>query len=263
MGQYQRLFNDNARNISVGVRLNPDLSYGDDPRFNPCRPHSKLGLHINDVPDNIDGIHFHTVFSRTDYQPLEEIVNKIERQLGNQLQQLKWINLGGGYLYQKISNHKPFIDVVKQLRQRYALDVYIEPGKAVVGDAAYLVSTVIDRFTSAGKQIAVLDTSVSHHPEVFEYQLSPTLLEANQSGTYACLLVGSSCLAGDVFGEYQFNYLPKIGDRVVFLNVGAYSLIKANRFNGYNLPDVYLLDKDRKLSLIKHSNYQQYHQQWG
>jgi len=107
-----------------------------------------------------------------------------------------------------------------------------------------------------------LDTSINHNPEVFEYQRQPELLEADYKGRYTCILVGSSCLAGDVFGEYQFKVMPKVGDRLVFSNVGAYSLIKANRFNGYNLPDIYLLDRQHKMILIKQSTYQQYREQW-
>ncbi len=57
--------------------------------------------------------------------------------------------------------------------------------------------------------------------------------------------------------------MPKVGDRLVFANVGAYSLIKANRFNGYNLPDVYKVDKLGSMQRIKHNSYQSYREQWG
>lgn len=249
---------------SLGLRVNPKLSFASDPRFDPCRSYSKLGIStdsLTTLPRDIAGLHFHTVFSNTNYQSLEKTVHLLEQKMDSQLQQIKWLNMGGGYLYPQISNHQPFIDLIKKLKKKYQLEIYIEPGKAVVGDAGFLVSSVIDSFISEGKHIAVLDTSVNHNPEVFEYQKKPALLEADEQGQYCYLLAGSSCLAGDIFGEYQFNKPLKTGDRLVFLNVGAYSLIKANRFNGYNLPDVYWINNNR-LSLIKHSDYQDYRQQW-
>jgi len=250
---------------SLGLRINPQLSFASDPRFDPCRPYSKLGVSIDtltNLPSNIEGLHFHTVFSNTNYQSLEKTMHLLEKIIDSQLQQLKWLNMGGGYLYSQINNHQPFIDLIKKIKSKYPLEIYIEPGKAVVGDAGFLVSRVIDSFISEGKHIAVLDTSVNHNPEVFEYQKKPALLEADEQGQHSYLLVGSSCLAGDIFGEYQFNEPLKSGDLLVFLNVGAYSLIKANRFNGYNLPDVYWMNENNSLSLIKHSDYQDYRQQW-
>jgi carboxynorspermidine decarboxylase len=265
LSQFQHLNNFDTKQCSLGLRLNPKLSYTNDPRFDPCRPHSKLGVDIESLgtlPEKIEGLHFHTVFSNTNYQSLIETVALLKEKSGHNLTQLKWLNLGGGYLHSQIANHQPFIDLIKQLKSDYELDIYIEPGKAIVGNAGYLITTVIDSFSSDGKFVAVLDTSVNHNPEVFEYQRQPELLEADYNGKYACILAGSSCLAGDVFGEYPFEVMPKVGDRLVFSNVGAYSLIKANRFNGYNLPDIYLLNRQHKIALIIQSTYQQYREQW-
>jgi len=263
--QFNRLQNKKSRPTSLGLRLNPKLSFSTDKRFDPCREFSKLGIALDDltdIPKIIDGLHFHTVFSNTNYQSLSKTVELLENKLGNRLNQLKWLNLGGGYLYHQIDNQQPFINLIKNLKSKYDLDVFIEPGKAVVGNAGYLVTSVIDCFTADGKNIAVLDTSVNHNPEVFEYQRSPELVDAYSNGKHSSLLVGSSCLAGDIFGEYQFENRPRVGDKLIFSNVGAYSLIKANRFNGYNLPDIYWLDNSHKLLPIKQSHYQDYRKQW-
>ena len=265
INQYQRLQGFETKQRSLGLRINPKLSFAKDLRFDPCRPYSKLGVDIDlvkELPAKIEGIHFHTVFSSKNYLPLEKTIELLEHKLGNKLAQLKWLNFGGGYLYNRIANHQPFVELVKRLRSEYELDVYIEPGKAIIGDAGYLVSTVIDRFSSDGKEIAVLDTNVNHNPEVFEYQRKPEIFEQGMNGDYSFILVGSSCLAGDVFGEYQFKNKLVVGDRIVFLNVGAYCLVKANQFNGYNLPDIYVLNKQNNMSLIRRNTYQDFREQW-
>ncbi|SJM93482.1 carboxynorspermidine decarboxylase [Crenothrix polyspora] len=252
---------------SIGLRVNPKLSFAADTRFDPCRPHSKLGVDIDalwlsNVLDRVHGLHIHTVFSARDFTPLIKIVEKLRAYMSDKLAKLRWINLGGGYLFSEIRDHQPFIDLVLALKKDFDLDVYIEPGKAVVGNTGYLMATVLDSFVSDGKAIAILDTSVNHNPEVFEYQHRPALYEHDEQGQYSMILAGCSCLAGDVFGEYRFKAPLKIGDKVVFKNVGAYSLIKANRFNGYALPSVYLYN-GQNFDKIKHDSYQDYYQQWA
>lgn len=264
LNQWQSMVGSD-REYSPGLRINPKLSYLHDPRFDPCRPYSKLGVDI-DVLDGLqdsealEGLHFHTVFSSQDFAPLRHIVDRLRQGVLDRYRSLQWLNLGGGYLYSQITRYRPFVELVNSLREEYGVEVYIEPGNDVVKHAGYLVSSVVDCFASSGKTVAILDTSVNHHPEVFEYQYQPELLQP-RPGNVPVILAGSTCLAGDVFGEYPFGTAPKIGDRIVFKNCGAYSLIKANRFNGYNLPDIYHWDGGNMVRK-KHYEYQDYRRQW-
>lgn len=264
--QYQRFACVSGTQTSIGLRVNPKLSFLNDDRFDPCRPYSKLGVDIDELwqsscLDQVKGLHIHNVFSATGFTPLIKTVEKLRNYFGKNLSQLDWLNLGGGYLFKQINDQRPFIDLINKLKNDFALDVYIEPGNAVVGCAGHLVSTVIDSFVSDGKTVAILDTSVNHIPEVFEYQRQPELHDHAPKGRYCAILAGCTCLAGDVFGAYQFDKPLVVGDKVVFKNVGAYSLIKASRFNGYNLPDIYML-RDRQLKKLKHYPYQDYRRQW-
>ena len=266
LSQLQRFSDQAPSHLSLGLRINPKLSFLKDHRFDPCRPFSKLGVDIDDLAgsthlDQIKGLHIHNVFSATHFLPLIKTIEKLRHYFGQDLAKLDWLNLGGGYLFTQINDLKPFINLVNALRQAYQLDVIIEPGKAVVDGAGYLVTTVIDCFESDGKTIAILDTSVNHNPEVFEYQRQLELVEHDPKGSYAAILAGCTCLAGDVFGEYRFNKPLKIGDKFIFKGVGAYSLVKANRFNGYNLPNIYQYHASQ-LTDIKNYAYQDFRQQW-
>lgn len=263
LSQYQR-FKDQTLNASKGLRINPKLSFADDERYDPCRKYSKLGVNIHELsaglPTDVEGLHLHTVFSQTDFKPLQLTLQSLQPWLSQQTH-LKWLNLGGGYLLHSIADLTPLKTLIQQLHQQGIPDIYLEPGKALVGNAGYLLTTVLDRFVSDGKTVLILDTSVNHHPEVFEYRRKPVLLEEDLQGSQSAILAGSTCLAGDLFGEYRFKQLPKVGEKLMFAEVGAYSLIKASRFNGYGLPTVYAWQVGEAI-MLKADEYAHYRRQW-
>lgn len=251
--------------VSPGLRVNPELSFVADNRYDPCRNFSKLGIPLGQLaghlPQGVEGLHFHTVFGSDSFQPLQETVARIEAQLSHSLASLKWINLGGGYLFNSEQQMEPLIDLIVRLKKHYQVEVFMEPGNGIVGASGFIVATVIDCFVREGKTVAVLDTSVNHNPEVFEYQRRPQLVEEVPDGEYSAILAGCTCLAGDLFGEYRFDQPITLGDRFTFCQVGAYSMIKSNRFNGYNFPDIYTFN-DSTARKIKTYDYAHYRAQW-
>jgi carboxynorspermidine decarboxylase len=136
---------------------------------------------------------------------------------------------------------------VATLRGDWGVDVYIEPGAGLVSDVGVLVATVVDLFDSGGAAVAVLDTTVNHYPNAFSYQYSPRVAGTVPHARHRYVLAGASCLAGDVFGSYGFREALRVGSRVVFPRAGAYTLAKANMFNGIPLPAVYDLRPDGSL----------------
>jgi carboxynorspermidine decarboxylase len=273
LSQLERLTFSLGGRASIGLRINPQLSFLDDPRYDPCRPHSKLGVPLPQVVEqwragklsssDLRGLHLHTNFGSRSFAALQTTVVHLQAQLPQMVDEIEWVNLGGGYLFPASNDLETLYTVIDRIQTGWGAQVYLEPGKAVVDDAGMLVASVIDTFESDGKQIAILDTSVNHLPEVFEYQRSPRLLNDQPDGDYAVTLAGCTCLSGDLFGEYRFPKPLQINDRVVFEKVGAYSLIKASRFNGHNLPSIYLLDENGDGMLMKAYDYDDYRLQWS
>jgi carboxynorspermidine decarboxylase len=265
LGQYRRLAGTLERCTNVGLRINPQLSIVDDPRYNPCRAHSKLGVPINklrralkrepELADGLRGVQFHTNCDGEDYAPLLRTVEHIEARLPRLLPKLEWMNLGGGYLLDPPNGYQPLIDACERLRSRYGLETFIEPGAAIVRDAGVLVAEVIDLFRSGGRTVAVLDTTVNHNPEVFEYQFEPDVLGDDENGEHEYLLAGSTCLAGDIFGFYGFAEPLHLGSRIVMTGVGAYTMVKAHMFNGVNLPTIYSVTRDGGLVVRRRFTY--------
>jgi carboxynorspermidine decarboxylase len=268
-GRLRKIVGDRAR---CGLRVNPQLSFVNDDRYNPCRKHSKLGVPLTSLRDamtngfeklgRVSGIHFHTNCESTTLDPLLATVQYLDLNLADLLTRLEWINLGGGYQYDEIDSLEPLYRAVNLLRQKYELDVFIEPGEAIVGGSGYIVSSVVDLFCSDGKTLAILDTSVNHMPQIYEYQYRPDVSNSTPSGKYSYILAGATCLAGDIFGEYDFDTPLEIGSKLIFEFMGAYTLVKAHMFNGLSLPSIYAKNDKNELLLKKQYSYKDFISRW-
>ena len=253
--------------VSLGVRVNTGISYVSDPRYDPCRPGSKLGVPVNELRGmlsmssvGLDGLHIHTNSDSTDFGELLDNVQALCDALPEP-RMFKWVNLGGGYLLED-TPLEPLVEVVAHLKSRFGAQVYMEPGAGLVRAAGYLVGSVLDTFRVDGKRIAVLDTSVNHMPEVLEFDYQPRVVGQLDDGPFEYVLAGSTCLSGDIFGAYNFPAALEVGQKIVFEEAGAYSLAKAHRFNGVNLPEVGMLDHDGRYRVVKTFKYEDFMSYW-
>jgi len=273
LSQWERLHEKVSRKVSWGLRVKPQLAFVEDERYNPCRKGSKLGVPLSELSGlsnnelkslkEVKGLHFHSNCESRDFGELLETVQHIDARLPALLGQVHWLNLGGGYLFEAGQNLDSVAEIIAFLRYKYDIEVFFEPGKAIVGNAGYIVSSVVDIFENDGQTIAIVDTSVNHMPEVFEYQYKPGVMQEATDGIYSYMLAGSTCLAGDFFGHYRFNTPLDIGSQIIFENMGAYTLVKAHMFNGVNLPAIYAYTEDGKLELKKRFGYEDFRSRWG
>ena len=255
------------RPLHVGLRVNPEHSEGAVPIYDPCSPGSRLGIRQTAFADHtpeelaqmgISGLHFHTLCEQ-DAAPLERTLTVVEEKFGRFLPHLRWLNFGGGHHITR-----PGYDIellcqcITRVQERYGVKVYIEPGEAVALNAGVLVSTVLD-IVEADMPVAILDTSAAAHmPDVLEMPYRPEIVGAAQPGdkAHTYRLAGKSCLAGDVIGEYSFDAPLCAGDRLIFLDMAHYSMVKTNTFNGLGLPGIALLQKGTSaLRLIRSFGY--------
>ena len=89
--------------------------------------------------EGIRGLQFHTNCDAPDFEPLLGTVRHVEARLRDWLPHLRWMNLGGGYLLDPSVRVDPLVEAVERLKARYQLDVFIEPGAALVREAAELL----------------------------------------------------------------------------------------------------------------------------
>jgi carboxynorspermidine decarboxylase len=268
LGHWERFRSRLDGRTRLGLRINPNVSNVRDRRYDPSRQYSKLGVNIDtltgaiqenpELLTGLDGILFHTNCDANDFAPILKTVWLLVEKLSPVLENIRWINLGGGYLFTDRSDLSPLKMAAKLLQDRFGLTVFIEPGAAFVRRSGNLVGSVLDLIPTDGPTVAVLDTTVNHAPEVFEYQFKPEVAGATEDGGYRYILAGNTCLAGDLFGEYSFPYPLEIGSPIVFPDMGAYTTVKSHTFNGQNLPSLYWITRDGDVRLRRSYYYDDY-----
>ena len=254
-----------AAGKAVGLRVNPECSTQEGHAiYDPCAPGSRLGTTLANFDESLlpllDGLHFHTLCEQNS-DDLETTVAAFEEKFGKYLHGLKWINLGGGHhITRKDYDRERLVRIVKHLKDTYQVEVYLEPGEAVVLNAGFLVTSVLETLHN-GMAIAILDTSAAcHMPDVLEMPYRPPLQNSGESGekAYTYRLGGPTCLAGDVIGDYSFDAPLNEGDRLVFEDMALYTMVKTNTFNGMPLPAIIWRDANGEEKLVKAFGYEDF-----
>ncbi|MBQ3162649.1 MAG: carboxynorspermidine decarboxylase [Oscillospiraceae bacterium] len=265
--QYEKYFptvQKSGRKIEVGIRINPEYSEIETDIYNPCFKNSRLGTILAEfpetLPEGISGLHFHTMCEQG-ADVLERTIAVVEEKFGKYLYNLKWLNFGGGHhITRDDYDVEKLVQIVDRVQKKYDIQVYLEPGEAVALNAGYLVTEVLDTLKN-GMNLAILDTSAAcHMPDVLEMPYRPNIIGAGMPDEkpYTYRFGGSTCLAGDIIGDYSFDKPLKAGDRLVFCDMTIYSMVKNNTFNGMPLPAIVLHTPDGENKIVKQFGYEDF-----
>ena len=274
-----------AKNIPVGLRLNPKTSNSSFIIADPARPFSRLGEHdknkIAAVLDDITGVMIHNNCENDSFEAFSASLADIEDRFGDVLAQLEWVSLGGGIHF--IAPDYPLeklADRLKGFSEKYGVQVYLEPGEASIHGAGSLVTTVLDTMHNE-KNLAVVDSSIEAHMldlliyresapiaavnsdlmNIASLDIDPTNIapiSENAKSADNTIIYGRSCLAGDIFGEYALPNNLTIGDTVTFGNAAGYTMVKKNWFNGVNMPAIVIRRLDGSIDVQREFDYQDY-----
>ncbi|MEK3794637.1 carboxynorspermidine decarboxylase [Paenibacillus sp. FSL R7-0204] len=249
------------KQISCGIRVNPEYSEIEVPLYDPCYNFSRMGVTLPnfrpDELDGIDGLHFHTMCEQNS-DTLERTLKVVEEKFGQYLHGMKWLNFGGGHhITRPDYDLDTLIKCILHMKETYNVEIYLEPGEAVALNTGYLVATVLDTMHN-GMDIAILDTSAEcHMPDVLAMPYRPGIIGAGEPGEfpYTYRLGGMTCLAGDVIGDYSFPEPLKYGDKLIFTDMAHYSMVKNHMFNGVNLPAIASYNEEEGLKVIREFEY--------
>lgn len=253
------------RKVQCGIRVNPEYSEVDVALYNPCGRYSRLGVTKSqfrpDLLDGINGLHFHALCEQN-ADALANTLQAFEENFGQYVQRMEWVNFGGGHHITRPDYDVDLLcGLITSFKERHGVEVYLEPGEAIALGVGVLVARVLD-IVHNEIDIAILDTSAADHmPDVLEMPYRPEVAGAGKAGELAHTyrLGGLTCLAGDVIGDYSFAEPLTVGQKLLFLDMAHYTMVKNTTFNGVNLPSIAVFDSEAGvLEVVRSFGYEDY-----
>lgn len=278
--------------LQLGLRINPCFSTGHTAIYDPCVPGSRLGIPAEQLQGveltGISGLHFHTLCEQG-AQELIDTFRAFEKQFGSLLAspQIRYLNLGGGHWITKPDyDRAALISLVREIREMYHVEVFLEPGEAWAIHTGVLRARVLDVFESLGYRHAILDVSASAHmPDVLEMPYRPDVFALSPGGTgtpalalpgeqysaagiagekaYTYRLGAPTCLAGDVIGDYSFDHPLQVDDTIILDDMSHYTMVKTTHFNGVPHPDIAVLHADGHVQVVRTFSYADFESRLG
>lgn len=258
--------------VSIGLRINPQLSFVETDLYNPCLPGSRLGIPLSEIPkqlpEGVEGIHVHCL-CESPAQHSAQLIEHLAKHLDTQLKQVRWLNLGGGHLVtRKDYDTQLLIQAIQELHSKYPhLKVILEPGSAFAWQTGYLRANVVDIVCNDSIPTATLNVSFAcHMPDCLEQPYMPQVRGAEivkseerkvKSG-FTYRLGGNSCLSGDYIGYWQFQHPLQVGDEIILEDMLHYTTVKTHLFNGIQHPDIALLTQDGQLQILRQFTFEDY-----
>ncbi len=245
--RYQRHLAQGGRPVEFGLRINPEHREVDVELYDPCGACSRLGVtraqFRPELLPGLSGLHFHNL-CELGSDALVRTIAAVERGFGEFIgprHGIRWVNMGGGHhITRPDYDIELLVRTITAFRERWHVDVLLEPGEAIALGTGVLVASVLD-VVHNGMDIAILDTSATAHmPDTLEMPYRPEIVGAGPPGQrrHDYRLGGLTCLAGDVIGDYSFDRPLQPGDRLVFRDMAHYTMVKTTTFNGVRLPSI-------------------------
>jgi len=254
-------FDSQSANAIRGLRVNPLVSTSEFIIADPARPYSRLGewdpARIETALDKISGFMFHNNCENADFDRFDEMLTLIENKFGHLIEKMSWISLGGGIHF--TGEDYPldkFCARLKRFSERFGVQVYLEPGEAAITKSTTLEVTVLDTLYN-GKHLAIVDSSIEAHMlDLLIYREDARMSPCE--GEHRFQICGKSCLAGDIFGEFNFDKPLVAGDRISIEDAGGYTMVKKNWFNGVKMPSIAVKQLDGSVDLVREFGYEDF-----
>ncbi|HBV75805.1 MULTISPECIES: carboxynorspermidine decarboxylase [Vibrio] len=256
---------------SIGVRLNPGVSRAGQDLADPARQFSRLGVQEDQLNaelfDSLDGVMFHMNCENKSADDFISLLDSISQRFGTYLDKLDWVSLGGGVFFTWPGYEvEKLAQALKQFSEKHGVQLYLEPGEAIITKTADLVVTVVD-VVENGMKTAIVDSATeAHRLDTLIYNEPATIGEATENGEFEYVIGSCSCLAGDQFCVAKFDKPLEIGQRLHIIDSAGYTMVKLNWFNGLKMPSVYYKrsnDDIQKLNEFGYDDFKRSLSQWS
>jgi len=261
-----RLATDAGTPVPLGIRVNPDVTAETHPYISTGKRGIKFGIPLDQVRPaaamirkhprlELVAIAMHIGSQLTDTQPfaegagrLVELVNAVRADGTTTLREL---DVGGGlgirYLDEQPMAPRAYAAALVPLVKPTGLTLYLEPGRFLVGASGVLLTRVLFRKHSGGKEFVIVDAGMNDLERPSRYQAYHGIIPVEQRAGAPLVadVVGPVCETGDFFALDRDVAPMEPGDLVAILCAGAYGFVMASNYNTRPLPPEVIIDGGR------------------
>lgn len=241
----------------IGVRLRPNIMAGGNLKISTGHDASKFGIPLEQISEIhevisetgvvIKGLHIHT---GSDIKDVDVFVKGVELlfNLTEQFPSLEFLDLGGGFkVAYKPDDHETDIGLLGnklgeslaafEKRSGRKLKLWFEPGKFLVSEAGYFISTVNVIKETPAITFVGLNTGLNHLIRPMFYDAWHTIVNiSNPSGEMKTYTITGNICETDTFATNREVNEIREGDYLIFKNAGAYCFEMSSNYNSRYKP---------------------------
>ena len=239
-----------SRKISIGIRLNPNITGKTHKKISTGGKGEKFGLIYNDFINlckkirkmrnlKLEGLSVHIGSQITNVKPFKEVLSKINKIINKTKMNFKFIDLGGGMgisysKKEKQLNLKQYAQLINKFIKNNNSKIIFEPGRFIIGNTAILITKIIYIKKSSNKYFVILDAGMNNlmRPALYNahHQIIP-VKKANKLFRGKLEFVGPVCESSDKFSTQKIFSQIKEGDYLGLADVGAYGMSLSSNYN--------------------------------
>ncbi|EJF80094.1 diaminopimelate decarboxylase [Bartonella sp. DB5-6] len=263
-----------SKTARISLRINPDVDAKTHEKITTGKSENKFGIPLllareaykkaDSLPGlQVCGVDMHIGSQICDLKPFEEaflIVADFVRQLWSDGYAITHIDIGGGLgiAYGNEQHNIPslfdYAALVKKLISPLGINIIVEPGRSIVGEAGVLVTSVLYLKRGKGRNFVIVDAAMNDfiRPTLYDAWQNVVLVKqaSNDASLIRADIVGSVCETGDYLALDRCVPILATGDLLVFTGAGAYGAVMASTYNSRLLvPEV--LVQDTRYAIIR------------
>lgn len=251
--------------VSVGVRINPDVTAETHPYISTGAGGVKFGIAIDQLPTvfdileqttalSLDALAMHLGSQIMEPTPWSEGLDRLLEVLADARRRGHTpgtLDLGGGigirYRDESPMTPETWIDAVRDRLAASGCLIQIEPGRFVVGPAGVMLTRIVHRKHSGGREIAVVDAGMNDllRPALYQAWHEVVAVSAPHAATVTTDVVGPVCETGDFIGLGRELPAVPAGSLLAVLGAGAYAFVMSSNYNARARAAEVLVDSDR------------------
>lgn len=262
---------------NVSLRVNPNVDSTSHPYISTGLKENKFGIEIEQAIEiyqsitNYSNLHAAGVDCHIGSQILElaplqtcfERIFELFDQLTERGIQLQHVDVGGGLGIRYTENDNPpssadYAQIIAPFLKDRKLELLIEPGRAIVGNAGILLTRIEHLKKTSHKNFALVDAAMNDfiRPSLYSawHQIEPVQKEDGKGKLYD--VVGPVCETGDFFGKDR-SLIIKEGGLLAIHSAGAYGFAMASNYNSRPRAAEILVDADQAWLIRKRESIKQ------